>query len=232
MQFPQFTITDMVKSQHLLITGQLKISELHAVIGISMGGMQAFQWIVSYPHFVNKAIPIHGTPKQTTYDLLLWTAEVRAIQSDPAWRGGEYTAQPLSAMKTVAAINSLALTTPEHRNRETTPEEFSQYLDETARRITHSFDANNWIRQAQAMMAHDISKEFGGSMEEAAAAVQASVFVVVGLRDHLVNSQPALDFARLVFAPTLELESECGHLAIGCQRETAFSPIRRFIEAG
>ena len=52
------------------------------------------------------------------------------------------------------------------------------------------FDANDWIRQLQAMMADDVSAPFGGSMEKAAAAVHAKVLVIVGLKDHMVNPYP------------------------------------------
>lgn len=49
MQFPRFTIRDMVESQYRLLTREFGISHLHAVIGASMGGMQALQWAVSHP---------------------------------------------------------------------------------------------------------------------------------------------------------------------------------------
>ena len=49
MRFPRFTIRDMVHSQHRLLTEQLGVTRLLAVIGASMGGMQALQWAVSHP---------------------------------------------------------------------------------------------------------------------------------------------------------------------------------------
>src|SRR5689334_10352317 len=110
MQFPQFTIRDMIQSQHELLTKKLHINHLHAVMGISMGGMQTFQWITAYPGFMDFAIPIVGSPRLTSYDLLLWTAEAHAIELDPTWKHGEYSGVP-ECMRVVADLHGLALQT-------------------------------------------------------------------------------------------------------------------------
>src|SRR6185503_4509524 len=94
-----FTIRDMVRSQHDLLTRELRLDHVYAVSGLSMGGMQTFQWVVQYPTFMTKAIPIVGTPKQTAYDLLLWKTELSLLDS------------PLG-MKAAAEINEMHLHTP------------------------------------------------------------------------------------------------------------------------
>src|SRR5579871_483462 len=78
--FPAVTIRDMVESQHAMLLG-LGITHLHAVIGISMGGMQTFQWVMAYPDFVDKAVPIVGSPRPTSYDLMYYTAGYRALKA-------------------------------------------------------------------------------------------------------------------------------------------------------
>jgi homoserine O-acetyltransferase/O-succinyltransferase len=94
MDFPVFTIGDMVNTQHRLLTEKLGINHLRAVMGISMGGMQTFQWIVSYPEFMDKAVAIVGSPRLTAYDLLLWRSEASAIEEDKDWNGGNYSTKP------------------------------------------------------------------------------------------------------------------------------------------
>jgi homoserine O-acetyltransferase len=230
MRFPRFTILDMVRSQHALLTRELGIGHLRAVMGVSMGGMQSFQWVVAYPGFVDRAVPIHGSPLLTSYDRFLWTATIRAIKADPAWNGGDYSSPPATGLKTVAAIVPLARSTRDAVVEETPPTEFAKLLGTLDEGIITGFDANNWIRQAEAMMALDVSAEFGGSMEKAAATVEADVLVVVGLRDHMVAPQPALDFAERLFAPVVELGGACGHLAIWCEEAEAFPVIARFLE--
>lgn len=227
MRFPRFTIRDMVSAQHRLLTQALGISRLHAVLGISMGGMQTFQWIVSYPDFMERAIPIVGTPRLTSYDLLLWEAELHAIQADASWKNGEYSSPPVAGMRTVADIQALNLTTPQYRVAQTSPAEFAQFLSQTEQETIRSFDANNWVRQLQAMLSHDVAA--GGALEQAAAKVRARLLVVVGLQDHMVNPQPALAFAGLVKAETLELGSDCGHLSPDCEKDKAIPAVDRFL---
>lgn len=229
MQFPRFDIRDMVKSQRLFLTRALKIQHVHAVIGISMGGMQTFQWMVSYPTFMDEAIPIVGSPQMTSYDLLLWTAELHAIENSKDWNGGNYTSPPAAAMATVADIHTMNVTTPSYRVSETTPAQFPKFLAESQKSTLEGFDANNWVRQLQAMMADDVSKPFGGSMEKAAATVRARVLVVPSLQDHMVNPEPALNFARLIHAHVFKLISDCGHLATGCESTKLDQAVNAFL---
>jgi len=229
MKFPAIAIRDMVNSQHQLVEKVLHIPHLRAVIGISMGGMQTFQWMVAYPDFMDRAIPIVGSPKLTSYDLLLWRAGIHAIQADVNWKQGDYTAPPEAGLRTLADIDGLAIQTPSYRVRQTSPEDFKKFVETNEHDTIHGFDANNWIRQAQAMMGNDVSRPFGGDMSKAAAGVKARALVIVGLQDHMVNPQPALAFAQLLQAPTLELDSDCGHLAPDCQAAKVDATVERFL---
>src|SRR5262249_50673652 len=65
MKFPEFTIRDMVEAEHRLVTEKLHLSHLHAVMGISMGGMQTFSWVLTYPDFMDVAIAMAGSPQST-----------------------------------------------------------------------------------------------------------------------------------------------------------------------
>ena len=225
MKFPRITVRDMVNSQYQLLTSVLHIDHVRAIAGISMGGMQTFEWLVSYPAFMDKAVPIVGSPRLAPYDLLLWQAENDAIRSDPSWRNGDYKEQP--ARGVLYAFGQLLLTTPERYNSTTRREDVKASLVEGRRAV--SFDANNQIRQADAMMALDVAAGFGGSLERAAAIVKAKVLVVVSPSDRMVSPSPAVEFGRALGAEVLELRSDCGHLAFSCEASTLASRVNGFL---
>jgi homoserine O-acetyltransferase len=79
------------------------------------------------------------------------------------------------------------------------------------------FDANDKVRQVQAMMSLDVSAPYGGSLEQAAGGVKARVFIVVAKLDHVVTPGPALEFAQLLRSKVMVLEGDCGHLATACE---------------
>jgi homoserine O-acetyltransferase len=225
MRFPKITIRDMVNSQYQLVTKVLHLEHVRAVVGISMGGMQTFEWMVSYPDFMDKAIPIVGSPRLASYDLLLWQAKNDAIRSDQTWKNGNYKEQP--ARGVLFAFDQLLLTTPERYNSTTKREDV---LPSVAKgRQASAFDANNHIRQSEAMMALDVPAAFGGSLERAAAAVRAKILVIVSTTDHMVTPGPALEFSRALGAEVLELRGDCGHLAVSCEAGILASTVNAFL---
>ena len=226
MRFPRIAIRDMVESQHELLTRVLHINHLKAVMGISMGGMQTFQWMMMYPDFMDKAVPIVGSPRLAAYDLLLWQSEIDSIKNNRAWKNGYYN-QNLDLVGQ-AEFTALFLTTPEHYNQLTSREQVFEQLQKAKQ--TPAIDANDKIRDAEAMMALDISQPFGGSMERAAAAVRAKVFVIVSKHDHMVTPGPATDFAHLLKAAFMELDTDCGHLAPDCEHAKIKPAIAAFLE--
>lgn len=227
MRFPMFTLRDTVKSQHDLLRKVLKLDHVKAIVGISMGGMQVFQWMVSYPEFMEKAIPIVGSPRLAPYDLLLWQAQIEVLMRDQDWRGGNYSANPARAVD--FAFGELLLTTPADYNRRKTREQV--FADLSRARTNAGFDANDKIRQVQAMMQLDVSQEFGGSLRRAAEAVKAKVFVVVAKFDHVVTPGPAKEFASLLGAKILELDSDCGHLATACESRRLNEAVAEFLRS-
>jgi len=88
--FPQVTIGDDVRAQHLLVTETFGIEKLQLVLGWSMGAEQTYEWAVRYPDMVLRAIPFAGTAKVTPHDWLFVRMHENVIKADPAWRGGFY----------------------------------------------------------------------------------------------------------------------------------------------
>ena len=126
MKFPRYTMSDLVRAEHELVTKVLGLTHVRAVMGGSMGGMQTFQWMVSYPDFMDEAVPIVGSPRLAPYDLLHWQAQIDAIMDDAGWNGGEYTTNP--ARLSDAEFGAILLTTPEHYNKTTTREKVFEDL--------------------------------------------------------------------------------------------------------
>ena len=226
MKFPKITVRDMVNSQHEVLTKTLGIQHVKAVMGVSMGGMQTFQWMVCYPEFMDKAIPIVGSPHVAPYDVVLWRINIDAIETNPAWNHGDYTENPSKLVE--SEIGELMLWSPTEYNHTHTREQALETLAKAA--VAPGKDANNKIRQSEAMMALDVADQFGGSMEKAVAAVKARVLVIVARQDHVVTPQPAIDFATLLHAPLLELESDCGHLAPSCEQSKVAAAVAEFLQ--
>ncbi len=222
-QFPHFTIRDMVRSQHELLTRELKLDHVYAVSGLSMGGMQAFQWLFAYPGFMDKAIPIVGTPKQTSYDLLLWNSELDLLESMRDVPGG-----PARVMNAVADIQAMGLETPAYIVAHVKPEAAVTFMN-AHRQSLRRIDPLDYASQLRAMIGHDVYRDFGGSAEAAAKTIKAKVLVVVSLQDHMVNPAPARELARLAQAELVTLSGDCGHLATGCEKDVLQNEVWRFL---
>ena len=216
-KFPEFSIRDMVESEYLLATKALHLTHLRAVMGISMGGMQTFAWAVTHPDFMDTAIPMAGSPVSTSYDKLLWTLDIEAMELDPAWHHGKPTRPLKQGMVLAAGIESMALTSPAFRVAHTSPQDFDAFLADLKKNAHADAGATyNQIRQRQALIALDLPAELGVSLEEAAKRVRAKMLVFVPRQDHMVNPEPAVQFANAIGAPVVELDSPCGHLSFTC----------------
>ncbi|MBX3223512.1 MAG: alpha/beta fold hydrolase [Labilithrix sp.] len=176
LRFPKFTIHDMVESQRRLLREVLGVQRVHTVMGISMGGMQAYEWAVSHPDEVERIVPIVGTPQLTTQDLLLWNAELHLLEGSTAYAGGAY-AEPRPKIPALQELHWLMLTTPAHRNAETSRDAFPAWSATIANDT--AFDWNDWHRQLEAMLAHDVARGAGGDLAAAAGRVKAKGLVIV-----------------------------------------------------
>lgn len=208
--FPRFTIRDMVRAQHRLVTDVLGLERLRAVVGISMGGMQAFEWLLTYPGFAQKAIPIVGSPQLSSFDLLVWETQLRTLEQ--CQQAG--CADPATLFN---LIGYMVLHTPQYRNGQTSREQFAAFVERLEEAGRRSFDAENVASQLRAMLAHDVAVGFGGSLEKAAEAVEGELLTVIGTHDHTVTPATSRLFTQLVGGKVLELDSPCGHVVFACE---------------
>ncbi len=103
-RFPVMTIRDNVEAVHHLLTEDLKVTHVRAVIGFSMGAEQAFQWAVSYPTFADKIVATSGTAKCYPHGIVRLESEINAITMDPAFNNGDYKTQPMKGVEEFALI--------------------------------------------------------------------------------------------------------------------------------
>ena len=225
--FPAITIRDMVRAEYRLATEVLHLHRLHAVVGISMGGMQTFEWLADYPDFVEKAVPIVGTPRQTSYDLLNWDLLRRLIEADLGFNGGNYITQP--SLAPANEFNALTLPSPAYTVRKVSHAEFPEYL-ENSLKTWGGRDANDRMLQLRAMIAHDVTRG-SGTLEDAARKAHSSQMIVVAINDHLVNPAPALEWAHSIHAPVFISCDDCGHRIFECGGPEITSAVRGFLAA-
>ena len=225
-KFPNFTLRDCVHAQYRLATEVLHLQHLHAVTGISMGGEQTFVWAVMYPKYFDLAVPILGTPRETTFDLLTKQIQMEAIQSAPGYDDGHYTTEP--DLRLANLIDSLVTITPQYRN-ELTPRDHAAAYIHRAETSDHA-DANDRLWQLDAVRHLDLIGD--RTIAEAAHAASPHFLVIVNKYDHTVNPQPALDWAAAIGAPTYESQVPCGHSMMNCDAAAVSSRVRAFLLTG
>src|SRR5215468_8434405 len=103
-RFPQMTIRDNVEAVHRLLTEELKITHLRAIIGFSMGAQQAFQWAVSYPTFADAIVATSGTAKCYGHGYVRLEGQIAALTTDPAWQNGDYTTPPAKGLAAFGVV--------------------------------------------------------------------------------------------------------------------------------
>ena len=103
-RFPVMTIRDNVDAVHRLLTEQLHVKHLRAVVGFSMGAEQAFQWAVSHPTFMDAIVATSGTAKCYGHGFVRLEGQIAALTADPAWRGGDYTTPPEKGLEAFGMV--------------------------------------------------------------------------------------------------------------------------------
>jgi homoserine O-acetyltransferase len=174
-RFPVMTIRDNVEAGHRLLTEELKVTHLRAVIGFSMGAQQAFQWAVSYPEFADRIVATSGTAKTYPHGVVRLEGQIAAIAADPTFQGGDYTAQPAKGLEAFGTVWAAWLYSQEWWRRElwrtnTAPgTTFDQVLNRFRTRFIPGADANNLILQMRTWEKHDVGTTpgFNGDVERA-----------------------------------------------------------------
>jgi homoserine O-acetyltransferase/O-succinyltransferase len=222
--FPMLTIADMVVAQHRLVKEHLQLPALHAVVGFSLGGMQALEWAVRFPDEMRRVVSLLGTPRLAAHDIitfrtlrnLVHLAEKSGASSDSAWIP-------------VAEFWHLIRATPDRIN-ELTIDRLDRGLPAQAA-YWREFDVRDNRLQLEAILRHDVAAPFDGDLASAAAAVTAELLIVVSPADRIVGPGPALHFGELIGAEIMAVPSACGHFALYCEPAIR-ERVRAFLAGG
>jgi homoserine O-acetyltransferase/O-succinyltransferase len=222
MDFPKFTIRDMVQSQHRLLKEKFGIDHLVAVIGPSMGGMQVLQWGVSHPDFMDALVAMVPLAKTPGWTVAVLEASRKAIMTDAAWNNGNYESPPEQGVRLWRDILSLlAARTPDMYSAQ-----FKNGMDalpwmaaqETA--LLRAFDANDWIFQTWAYERHDVGTTpgFNGDTAKALASIRAKTLILTGTKDLLNPEFEPIEMGKNIPNVTMKTISPgtvTGHAAAG-----------------
>src|ERR1700740_3152249 len=117
-RFPVTTIRDNVEAVHRLLTEELHIQHVRAIIGFSMGAQQAFQWAVSYPSFADRIVATAGTAKTYPHGFVRLEGQIAALTADAAFQNGDYTSPPKKGLEAFGIVWTAWLFSQEWWRRE------------------------------------------------------------------------------------------------------------------
>jgi homoserine O-acetyltransferase len=232
MRFPVITISDMVEAQARLLD-HLGVGTLAAVIGGSMGGMQALTWSVKHPARVKKVVAIATAARHSAQNIAFHEVGRQAIMADPMWQNGDYAldappAAGLAVARMAAHITYLSeegLTEKFGRrlqNRDAVSFGFDadfqveSYLRHQGLSFVERFDANSYLYITRAMDYFDLAEPFGGNLARAFAGSPCRFCLISFTSDWLYPTAESRRIVRALNAAGapvsfVELESPFGH---------------------
>ena len=253
MRFPVITIRDMVRAQALLLD-HLGIDRLFAVVGGSMGGMQALDWAVAYPDRIERVIAIASAARHSAQNIAFHEVGRQAIMADPNWAGGDYPddkppAAGLAVARMAAHITYLSesgLTEKFGRrlqNREALGFGFDaefqveSYLRHQGLAFTERFDANSYLYITRALDYFDLGADHGGILAQAFAGTKARFAIVSFNSDWLYPTAESRRIVRALNAAGarvsfVELDSPFGHDAFLLESPEMNRVVDGFLRAG
>ena len=190
-RFPVTTIRDNVEAVHQLLTRELGVRHLEAVIGFSMGAQQAFQWAVSYPDYMDRIVATSGTAKTYGHGIVRLESEITALTTDPAFQGGDYKEEPMKGIQAFSLVWTAWLFSQEWWREELWKSEepagttFAQVVDHYKTNFIPGADANNLILQMHTWEQHDVGATpgFGGDVGKALGSIKAQVLYMPSATD-------------------------------------------------
>lgn len=226
-RFPVITIRDQVAIE-VALTDHLGIDAWAGVVGGSMGGMRALEWVVGCPSRVDRAVIIAVGAAGTADQIALCSLQVRTIRADPNYFGGDYytaASSPRTGLSIARGIGQFSYRTwtefesrfgREAQGDDTVLEHgryaIESYLGYQGDKLASRFDPNSYIVLSEAMNHHDVGRGRGGVVA-ALKAVRSRVTVAGVTSDRLYPRELQEELARLIpHAGRMEvISSPAGH---------------------
>ncbi len=232
LDFPIVTVEDWVNSQALL-SDFLGISKWAAVIGGSMGGMQALSWAIDFPERLSHSIVIAAAPKLSTQNIAFNDVARKAILSDPNFAGGHYYSnqekpeQGLMLARMLGHITYLSddalkdkfgrnLRDGEIKFNYDTEFEIENYLHYQGKKFVGFFDANTYLLMTKALDYYDPASATAGSLSNALAKVTAKFFIASFTSDWRFDPKRSREIVKALLDNRkdvcyLEIKADYGH---------------------
>lgn len=193
-RFPTITIRDQVALE-VMLADELGVDRWFSVVGGSMGGMRVLEWVVGHRDRMERAAVISVGAQATAEEIALCHVQMKAIRSDPNWRGGDYYDAPpgggphvgMGIAREIGHISyrtELELAARFGRDHQAGEEPFQggryavqSYLEYHGDKLVRRFDANSYLQLSEAMNHHDVGRDRGG-VAAALATVTARVTIV------------------------------------------------------
>jgi homoserine O-acetyltransferase len=191
--FPIVTVEDWVNSQARLLD-YLGIKTLAAVIGGSLGGMQALQWTIAYPDRIKHALVIASAPNLTAQNMAFNEVARQAIITDPEFYDGDYYAHntvPHRGLRIARMLGHITYLSDDAMGEKFGRKlkdkikysfdvefEMESYLRYQGDKFAGEFDANTYLRMTRALDYYDPALEHGGDLSKALKNVKAEFLVV------------------------------------------------------
>ena len=250
LDFPLVSIRDIVTAQHRLIVEGLGIQRLFAVVGGSMGGMQALQWAIDYPEMVERLLPLATTARQGAQAIAFNEVGRIAIMQDPAWQSGEYEPGSgpdvgLSVARMMAHITYLSdqgmeekfgrerIASGDARERFGAEFQVESYLRHQGKSFISRFDANTYLYLTKALDRFDLYG-ISGQLEDAFEKITARTLVIGFTSDWLFPPQQNREIVHTLLrcgkeASYAELNMSLGHDSFLVRAPELYELISRFL---
>ncbi|MDE0203230.1 MAG: homoserine O-acetyltransferase [Rhodospirillaceae bacterium] len=251
LDFPVITIRDMVRAQAMLLD-HLGIEQLFCVSGGSMGGMQALQWVASYPERCYTAVPIACAAKHSAQNIALNEVGRQAIMADPDWREGRYQEQGanpvggLAVARMAAHITYLSESALQRKFGRSLQDrsnvtygfdadfQVESYLRHQGQAFVERFDANSYLYITRAIDYFDLAADYDGVLANAFRGVETRFCVISFTSDWLYPTSENRAIVRALAAVAanvsfVEVVSDKGHDAFLLDEPDMFETLHGFL---